>query len=286
MATSSRAQHFLECDQCEENPAQFVCKTCPGNLCEECKTEHKNKKITKNHEITEFRTDNEELINFLFCSDHKTKKLECFCGPCHMPVCTECIVLSHNGHVVKSFSTAYEEIKRDIQAKKEEVDKKLLPKYTELLENEAKKESNLKKQADEIEKMIRTYTQNIILSVKSVGEKAVKDLRIQEQRGLKKINESSSELQSKICRLKQTSTQLSENIKRQPRISLFRPLDTNMLDEFKTCSNIYNYELRDFQFGSLSSMVNSNFGSLPDLRIASENRQVRSLLYFELSAIV
>lgn len=38
------AQHYLECENCEENPAIFMCKTCPGHLCENCKTEHEMKK--------------------------------------------------------------------------------------------------------------------------------------------------------------------------------------------------------------------------------------------------
>ena len=267
---SSRAQHFVECDQCEENPAAFVCKTCPGNLCEECKTEHKNRKITKNHEISKFKTDNEELVDFLFCSDHKTKKMECFCGPCKKPVCTDCILLSHNGHPLKAISTAYRGIREDMQIKKYEIDKKLLPKYTQMFEVVFKNWSNLKKQADEIQEKIRTYAQNIIETVKSIEEKTVQDLRIQERRGLQKIEESGLELKSKMSRLKQTSKELYENIKGKPGISFYAPMDRKLMEEFKICSNIYKYELHDFQPGSLPSIVESNFGTLPDLWISSE----------------
>lgn len=38
--SSSTAQHYLECDSCEENPAQYFCKMCAGYLCEQCKSEH------------------------------------------------------------------------------------------------------------------------------------------------------------------------------------------------------------------------------------------------------
>ena len=276
-AYSSRAQHFVECDQCEENPAKFVCKTCPGNLCDKCKTEHENRKITKNHEITEFNTIDKELIDFLYCSDHKTKKIECFCGPCKKPVCTDCIVLSHNGHAMEAISSAYKEIKEDMQIKKDEIDKKLLPKYRQLLENEAKKSSDLKKEADKIENKILAYTQHIMETVKSLGERAVQDLRIQERRGLKKIDESSFELKNKLCILEQTSIQLSEHIEGKPGISFFKPLDRNFLEEFETRSNINIYNLHDFQPGSLSSMVESNFGTLPVLGIHSEIQA--SLIY-------
>ena len=112
-----QAQHFVECDKCEKNTAKFVCKTCPGNLCDKCKTEHGNRKISKNHAITEFNTEYDDFVDFLYCSDHKTKKLECFCDPCKKPVCTDCIVSSHNGlgHAVKALSETYKDIKEDLQ---------------------------------------------------------------------------------------------------------------------------------------------------------------------------
>lgn len=42
--SSSTAQHYLEHDSCEENPAQYFCKMCTGYLWEQCKSEHEKKK--------------------------------------------------------------------------------------------------------------------------------------------------------------------------------------------------------------------------------------------------
>lgn len=44
---STTAQHFLECEECEENPAKYFCKTCAGHLCESCKNIHERKKNNK-----------------------------------------------------------------------------------------------------------------------------------------------------------------------------------------------------------------------------------------------
>ena len=74
-ASSTFAEHYVQCDNCDENPAQNVCKSCPGHLCDECKTEHERRKITKNHKLTTFRTDNEELLDVLYCSEHGNKKM-------------------------------------------------------------------------------------------------------------------------------------------------------------------------------------------------------------------
>lgn len=60
--TSSSAQHYLECDNCEENPAQYFCKMCAGHLCETCKSDHGKRKITRNHEIVSMTSNNENLV--------------------------------------------------------------------------------------------------------------------------------------------------------------------------------------------------------------------------------
>lgn len=144
---STSAQHYLECENCEENPAMFLCKTCPGHLCENCRSEHEHKKITRNHNIISISSNNEDVVELLFCTDHTKKKLECYCNPCEKPVCTECIVQSHNGHAVKSLSVVYNKIKTNIQLKKDEIKKDLIPKYMKLLATEDDKRSSLTKEA-------------------------------------------------------------------------------------------------------------------------------------------
>lgn len=42
---SMSAQHYVGCDNCEENPAKFLCKACEGRLCEHVKSIMKRKKL-------------------------------------------------------------------------------------------------------------------------------------------------------------------------------------------------------------------------------------------------
>ena len=275
----SRAQHFVECDECEDDPAIFFCKTCPGNLCEKCKSQHKIRKITKNHEIKEFGTDNEELVHFLYCSDHKTKRIECYCDPCKKPVCTDCIVLFHNGHVVRAISSAYKEIKEEVQTQKDAIDQYFLPKYTWLLGREAEKGSELKKQANIIQKEIRAYTQNVIEMVKSIGEKTVQDLHDQEKNGLRQINETSDELRKKISKLKEIEENLSGQIKGNPGMQFFTPMNSNLLGEFETFPKTFNYKLHTFQVGRLPSLVAVNYGALADLSIVQVSQTDTCTIY-------
>lgn len=93
--TFSAAQHFIECDFCENQPAKFLCKTCPGHLFDPCASEHEKKRMSRNHDIVFSTSDNEDLVDFLFCSSHSKKKLECYCEPCQKPVCTKCIGQTH-----------------------------------------------------------------------------------------------------------------------------------------------------------------------------------------------
>ncbi|XP_048751019.1 tripartite motif-containing protein 2-like [Ostrea edulis] len=43
---------LLECDECEIEVGEFLCKSCPGYLCTRCKTQHAKRRITGHHLIT------------------------------------------------------------------------------------------------------------------------------------------------------------------------------------------------------------------------------------------
>lgn len=92
LLSSSSAQHYLECDSWEENPAQFFCKMCESHLCEQRKSEHGKKKISRNHEIVSLTSNNEDMLDIMSCADHTKKKIECFCNQCSELVCTDCII--------------------------------------------------------------------------------------------------------------------------------------------------------------------------------------------------
>lgn len=183
---STSAQHYLECENCEENPAMFLCKTCPGHLCENCRSEHEQKKITRNHDIISISSNNEDVVELLFCTDHTKKKLECYCDPCGKPVCTECIVQSHNGHAVKSLSVVYNKIKTNMQLKKDEIEKDLIPKYKKLLATEDDKRSSLTKEAEEIENEIKMHTMNMIQIIKTMGKRTMSHLQSEKIEDFKK----------------------------------------------------------------------------------------------------
>lgn len=71
---TSSGQHFVECDNCETEAAQYFCKSCPGHLCENCKIEHEAKRLTQGHVvvlISKFKSDP------FVCQDSKKGKCAC-----------------------------------------------------------------------------------------------------------------------------------------------------------------------------------------------------------------
>lgn len=264
------AQHFVECDQCEVKPATFICKTCPGQLCEECKTEHEKKKLTKNHEITEYTSQNIEFYDLLYCFDHKTKCLEYFCKYCEKPICTECILESHNGHAIQKLSEVHKEIKEDLQRKKKEIQKYLLPKYRELLEKENENGTALTKQADEIKIQIKAHTDNLVKVVKQMGRTALQELKLKKKEGLCKIDDSKAKLQKSIDKLQLADDRLTENIEAKPGIAFFQPVEKSHLEEFQRSPVLVDYKLSDFQPENIDKIINQSFGKLPSLEKVSK----------------
>lgn len=101
------AQHYLECEGCEERPSKFLCKTCSDHLCETCRNDHERKKLTRGHVVVPLTSNNltSEKILYCACSGHIKNKLEYHCIPCDKSVCAECIRLYHKGHAKKSLTS-------------------------------------------------------------------------------------------------------------------------------------------------------------------------------------
>lgn len=245
--SSSTAQHYLECDSCEENPAQFFCKMCEGYLCEQCKSEHGKKKITRNHEIVSLTSNNEDMLDIMNCADHTKKKIECFCNQCSELVCTDCIIQSHNGHSVKSLSQYYREFTDLCNREIDEIENVIIPKYRELLSKEKEKRVAFLKRTDEIQMKIAAHTQSIVEFVKQIGKQTVGNLRAAEKDGLKEMDTFSESIEEKIHQLQLMSKQISAKLEAKPEISIFKPTNSIVIESFKTLPLPNSFTLTDFQ---------------------------------------
>ncbi|XP_065933831.1 E3 ubiquitin-protein ligase TRIM45-like [Magallana gigas] len=269
---STAAQHFLECDNCEEHPAKFLCKSCPGHLCENCKTEHEKKKMTRSHKIVSLISNNENMVDLLYCKDHTKKKLECYCNRCKEPVCTDCIIQSHNGHSVESLSTVYKRTTDQAREQIEKIDNILLPKYRELVSNETAKESALKRRAEEIKKKIEAHTESLVEMIKTIGTQTVEDLSKKEKDGLREIEQTTNNFKKQIDELQLMSRKISADIEAKPGISFFKLVERNNLERFEKSQPDIDYSLTDFQPGDIKLGIEDSFGIRPILQRSGHDR--------------
>lgn len=158
-------QPNINCNSCKEALVKFRCKTCSAQFCERCTQVHK----TESHEIESLTSNCEDMLDNLFCLDHTNKKLECYCKVCERPVCTDCIVASHNGHghTLEKLSTVYEKIANYFRRQQHQIKNDLLPKYRDLSASEDAKILELKNRTDEIERKIDVHIMNVI-SIRNV----------------------------------------------------------------------------------------------------------------------
>lgn len=260
------AQHYVECEHCEENPATFVCKACPGYLCENCKGDHERKKMTRNHDIVSLTSNNGEMLDMLYCSNHAKKKLECYCNRCKEPVCTECIIQSHNGHSVKSLSTVYKEFTSSSYQKKKEIEKVLLPKYNELRANEMKKRSAFTKKVDEIEKNINAHTQSLVEMAEKIGKQKVICLRKAEKEGLDEADRYLDNVEKQINQLQLMSEKISASLEARPGLTFFKSFEKIGLETFQKLPTQPDYSLPDFKPKNMNQELRMSFGEPPMLQ--------------------
>ncbi|XP_061182528.1 E3 ubiquitin-protein ligase TRIM56-like [Saccostrea echinata] len=90
----------------ESNEATSQCLTCKDYLCSECADHrHRSTTLTINHKVvllTEVISGkyNDEIRSKqqIPCSEHADEDLRYFCETCDVPICRDCIVLSHQSH--------------------------------------------------------------------------------------------------------------------------------------------------------------------------------------------
>lgn len=263
---SLSAQHFLECDNCEENPSKSSVRHVLAIFVSTVKMITKRKKMTRNHEIVSLSSNNEKMLHMLYCSNHDKKKLECYCNRCGEPVCTECIIQSHNGHSVESLSTVYKCITYYAKQQKDIINTVLLPKFIELLSQETAKESALTSRAEGIKKKIETYTQTLVEMIIAISTQTVEDLSKKEKEGLREIQHTKINLVEQINELQVMSEAISEDIEAQPNISFFKLVERNDLERFETTLPNIEYSLSDFQPGIIRKAIQENFGIRPILK--------------------
>ncbi|XP_070566922.1 tripartite motif-containing protein 2-like [Ptychodera flava] len=90
------------CQGCDENTALNKCLDCNIDLCQSCTKPHRTIPTTRNHKImklaecSETRSSNVQVDTKAYCSTHPGYVVKFYCDTCQVPICSECIEVTHN----------------------------------------------------------------------------------------------------------------------------------------------------------------------------------------------
>lgn len=261
-------QPNINCNSCKEALVKFRCKTCSAQFCERCTQVHK----TESHEIESLTSNCEDMLDNLFCLDHTKKKLECYCKVCERPVCTDCIVASHNGHghTLEKLSTVYEKIANYFRRQQHQIKNDLLPKYRDLSASEDAKIIELKNRTDEIERKIDVHIMNVISMVKNIGTQTSGDLRMAEREDLQKCNDFKNKVDDIISELKKQLDSMSAKIKAKPTISFFEATKGIDFEEFQKLPTRPHYSIHEFHAGKIIELIKKELSDIKTIENGNE----------------
>ena len=120
----------IVCESCDsEDAAQSRCNDCGIFLCAYCTDFHKRSRSMKHHGLStmeEIKSNpvSHKIAEKARCSKHKDEIIKLFCRTCQTTICTDCIVIDHQGHKYGFLEDVAEEVKQKIRQNLKEVKQK------------------------------------------------------------------------------------------------------------------------------------------------------------------
>ena len=106
------------CESCSENISVAYCTECNDLLCKQCWDAHQLLRLTRTHTsftLEEAQHLSHDKLAVNTCQDHTNQQVKYYCEECTVPVCVECTIINHNGHVVTEAIKHAEQCKEDIE---------------------------------------------------------------------------------------------------------------------------------------------------------------------------
>jgi tripartite motif-containing protein 56 len=185
----------VKCQLCEkERPASHYCMNDEEFMCDGCTTAHKRSKASAQHKIVtlkEYFNNPNQGEKILRCSQHPTLELTTYCTQCKMPICLQCIPISHSGHPMipleQEAAKAKNEITQSI-AKMKEVRNKVieaneLVKLTcdALESNQVQSEKEMGAEIEELRRGLDERQAKLLQEMQELKDQADKELALQNQ---------------------------------------------------------------------------------------------------------
>ncbi|XP_062617436.1 uncharacterized protein LOC134279100 [Saccostrea cucullata] len=200
------------CDLCENEPAQSFCRTCSGNLCDKCTTEHKGKKIFYRHDVVKMTLTRQiEKDGYGYCSEHPESKYELCCQDCTIPVCTKCIAGVHNGHKMTDISSAYIEAKGKITAKVERMETSHYAKHREQLDDLDNILSDINKRTNDVEQAVISRSKEIADFVHEIEKDVLQKISKEKEHAIKLILSYKEEVTEHLSSLRKLQNMMLQD---------------------------------------------------------------------------
>eukprot|EP00347_Sterkiella_histriomuscorum_P019889 403339925 len=148
---------MMKCQMCPtkalqmQKEAEYECLNCNFVMCQDCRTKHKNHARFKNHAIivyVDLETHQQKVENDR-CIFHK-ELLKLFCVTCNYPLCMLCVEFEddHKNHELRTLSKMLEDVNRNKDNRKREINEKLLPQVQSYIQSYKEFKFKLEQQRD------------------------------------------------------------------------------------------------------------------------------------------
>ncbi|XP_062605056.1 tripartite motif-containing protein 3-like [Saccostrea cucullata] len=267
----SFAQHFIQCDECEEEPAKQYCKNCKGNLCTICTMRHQEKKLTQNHELISLISERKNRKpEFSSCEAHPSRNLEFYCKPCHTPLCPECLITDHNGHKMEDLMIVYNQTMNNLSSNQEKVFTSLRTSESHLSKAKLLK-TQLVANADAVVAKIEKRADAYIEIIHKTREKFVDFVRKHEREHTGHIDKIIAKREEEIAKLKRMKSDIEVKLASDTQQTTF--LEDTFIDKKDDCQLLRSsdFTLIEFEIPHISeNETEEAFGKLSHIPCKDE----------------
>ncbi|KAK6169604.1 hypothetical protein SNE40_020619 [Patella caerulea] len=205
------------CDLCRSNSTSMSqCKECQKCMCSSCRTIHSVIPLCKNHVIISLDETVEvgsikQAVNQSkkpdpdkdICVKHHNRKSTFYCKKCSKAVCSDCFVISHNGHSFYDLQCkqTWQDLRKNLKSCCKDLEKeiKTLQHFSE----------SLKAQLLEVEDLSKTTRNDIDKQVKRICE----EVEMEGNRLKPKVEITSLSDQRQVINLMKENLKMVENLK-------------------------------------------------------------------------
>lgn len=225
---TSSGQHFVECDNCETEAAQYFCKSCQGPLCENCKIAHESKRLTQDHAVvllSKYKSDP------FVCQE--SKKGKCACT-----------------------------IKKSLTKEREEIITHWVPFLEKMQEEEEMKKTLLNIKVGAVKIEIKGHFDQIIEKFTNLKEETIRIFEEEEENATDAIDKTILEIKESRRKLEDRKDEIGNILAGED-----EDIQRNMcmkIKEEKLTPKRMSYEVEDFCPGSLeNNILQQIFGKRP-----------------------